>query len=173
MALPLDQTDHPVWARSSSLFCRPLRGPAPSQRCFPVQQLWGDASRERLGHSPSTAFQHLPPNSGRIGYATAGALFISGQLSTNAVKAIRKVWVLIRLWKQNSVRHARKHEARPPRVRKKSSISILVLFVLAQATWAVIKETSDIILLVCYKLTAILAPRKNCPLADSLSRPMT
>ena len=31
------------------------------------------------------------------------ALFISAQLSTEAVTALRKVWVLIRLWKQHSV----------------------------------------------------------------------
>ena len=48
------------------------------------------------------AFQHLPPNSARTGYATKGALFISAQLSTDAVSALRKVWVL-RLWKQHSV----------------------------------------------------------------------
>ena len=37
-------------------------------------------------HTPSTAFLHLPPNSARFSYATEGALFISAQLSTNAVK---------------------------------------------------------------------------------------
>ena len=31
------------------------------------------------------------------------ALFISMQLSTDAVSSLRKVWVLIRLWKQHSV----------------------------------------------------------------------
>ena len=36
------------------------------------------------------------------GYATEGALFISAQLSTDAVSGLRKVWVLIRLWKQPS-----------------------------------------------------------------------
>ena len=45
----------------------------------------------------------LPPNSARTGYATEGALFISAQLSTDAVSALRKVWQLIRLWKQHSV----------------------------------------------------------------------
>ena len=33
-----------------------------------------------------------------------GALFISAQLSTDAVSALRKVWVLTRLWKQSSAR---------------------------------------------------------------------
>ena len=59
-----------------------------------------------LGHTPSrtpnTAFRHLPPNSARFGYITEGALFISAQLSSDAVSALRKVRVLIRLWKQPS-----------------------------------------------------------------------
>ena len=33
----------------------------------------------------------------RTGYATEGALFILAQLSTDAVSALRKVWVLITL----------------------------------------------------------------------------
>ena len=44
-------------------------------------------------HTPSIAFRHLPPNSARFSYATEGALFISAQLSTDAVSALRKVWV--------------------------------------------------------------------------------
>ena len=39
----------------------------------------------------------VPPNSARFGYATEVALFISAQLSTDAVSAPRKVWVLITL----------------------------------------------------------------------------
>ena len=46
-------------------------------------------------HTSSTAFRHLPPNSARFCYATDGALFISAQLSTDAVSALRKVRVLI------------------------------------------------------------------------------
>ena len=53
-------------------------------------------------HTPSIAFRHLPPNSARFSYATEGALFISAQLSTDAISALRKVRVLIRLWKQPS-----------------------------------------------------------------------
>ena len=49
----------------------------------------------RQGHTPSTAFRHLPPNSARFSYATEGALFVSAQLSTDAVSALRKVPVLI------------------------------------------------------------------------------
>ena len=45
--------------------------------------------------TPSTAFRHLPPNSARFGYATEGALFISMQMSSDAVSALRKVQVLI------------------------------------------------------------------------------
>ena len=53
-------------------------------------------------HTPSIAFRHLPPNSARFSYATEGALFISAQLSSDAVSALRKVRVLIRLWTQPS-----------------------------------------------------------------------
>ena len=55
-----------------------------------------------MTHTLSIAFRHLPPNSARFSYATEGALFISAQLSTDAVSALRKVRVLIRLWKQPS-----------------------------------------------------------------------
>ena len=55
-------------------------------------------------HTPSIAFRHLPPNSARFSYATEGALFISAQLSTDAVSAIRKVRVLIGLQKQPSAK---------------------------------------------------------------------
>ena len=48
-----------------------------------------------LCHTPSIAFLHLPPNSARFSYATEGVLFISAQLSTDAVSAVRKVRVLI------------------------------------------------------------------------------
>ena len=46
-------------------------------------------------HTPSIAFRHLPPNSARFSYVTEGALFISAQLFTDAVSALRKVRVLI------------------------------------------------------------------------------
>ena len=48
----------------------------------------------------SIAFQHLPPNSARIGYAIEEALFIFMHLSTDAVSALQNVWVLTRQWKQ-------------------------------------------------------------------------
>ena len=55
------------------------------------------AARQDRPHTPSTAFRQLPPNSTIFGYATEGALFISAQLSIGAVRALRKVRVLIRL----------------------------------------------------------------------------
>ena len=54
-------------------------------------------------HTLNIAFRYLPRNSATFGYATEGALFISAQLSADAVSAFRKVWVLIRLWKQHNV----------------------------------------------------------------------
>ena len=50
----------------------------------------------------NSVFWHLPPNSARFGYATEGVLFITAPLSTDAVSALRKVRVLIRLWKEPS-----------------------------------------------------------------------
>ena len=44
----------------------------------------------------------LPSTTAVFSYATEGALFISAQLSTDAVSALRKVWVVIRLWKKPS-----------------------------------------------------------------------
>ena len=52
--------------------------------------------RHTPSHTPSIAFRHLPPNFARFSYATERALFISAQLSTNAVSALRKVQVLIK-----------------------------------------------------------------------------
>ena len=60
-------------------------------------------------HSP-----HLPPNSAGIGYVAEGALCISALLSTDAVSALQKVWVLINI----ASKHAGKHGARLPRVKK-------------------------------------------------------
>ena len=54
-------------------------------------------SARGLLHTPSIAFRHFPPNSARLSYATVGAHSIFAQLSTDAVSALRKVWVLIRL----------------------------------------------------------------------------
>ena len=62
-----------------------------SEECFGNVRGGGEGSR----HTPSIAFQHLPPNSARFSYATEGALFISAQLSTDVVSALRNVRVLI------------------------------------------------------------------------------
>ena len=61
----------------------------------------GEVTSERL------AFRHLPRNTARFSCATEGALFISAQLSTDAVSALRKVWVQIWLWKQPSALESR------------------------------------------------------------------
>ena len=61
----------------------------------------GEVTSDRL------AFRHLPPNSARFSCATEGALFMSTQLSTDTVSALRKVWVLIWLWKQPSALESR------------------------------------------------------------------
>ena len=67
--------------------------------CLPTES---DPCHEQW-HTPRIAFRDLPPNSARFSYATEGALdFISAQLSADAVSALGKVWVLIRLWKQPS-----------------------------------------------------------------------
>ena len=57
---------------------------------------WKDVRLNQANtHTPSTAFRHIPPNSAGFSYTTEGALFISAQLSTDAVSAFRKVPVLI------------------------------------------------------------------------------
>ena len=70
--------------------------------CVGVEILWeeegfqfGFKRWQGWVHTPSITFQHLPPNSAGFGYATEGALFISAQLSTDAVSTLWKVWVLI------------------------------------------------------------------------------
>ena len=72
--------------------------PPHSQHRFPAPSSTLPASLSgTFLHAPSIAFRHRPPDSARFGYATEGALFISTQLSTDAVSAFRKVWVLIKL----------------------------------------------------------------------------
>ena len=69
-----------------------MRPRAPMQDQHTVELI----STQKTSHTSSIAFQHLPPNSARFSYATEGALFISAKLSTDAVSALRKVWVLIK-----------------------------------------------------------------------------
>ena len=49
---------------------------------------WPAAKVGGHSHTPSIAFRHPSPNSARFSYATEGALFISTQLSSNAVSVI-------------------------------------------------------------------------------------
>ena len=79
-----------------------MMGAAPSKELLLVGRVVCGLGIGERSHSPSIAFRHLPPNSARFSYATKGALFISAQMSSDAVSALRKVWVLIRLWKQRS-----------------------------------------------------------------------
>ena len=60
-------------------------------------------SAAMMVHTPRIAFRLLPPNPAKTGYAIEEALFISVQLSADSGRAFRKVWVLIRLWKQHGV----------------------------------------------------------------------
>ena len=87
-------------------------------------------------HTPNIASPHPPPNSSRFSYATEGVLFISAQLSSDAVSALRMVRVRIYDCRSNlAPKHARKQETHPPRVKKKrkkkkSSVSIETIVVL-------------------------------------------
>ena len=56
---------------------------------------WGTLQDSRSGT--------LPPNSAITGYVTEGALLISANLSTDAVRTFRKVWIRIRPRQQHSV----------------------------------------------------------------------
>ena len=67
--------------------------------CVPVTSLI-NSLRFSVGLSSEHRFpEHLPPNSAKLsGYANEECpLFISAQLFTDAVSALRKVWVLITL----------------------------------------------------------------------------
>ena len=64
-------------------------------------------------HTPSIDFRHLPPNSARFGYATEEALFISVQLSTIMVSALRKTGSNL------EPKHTHKHETHLPWVKRK------------------------------------------------------
>ena len=77
-----------------------------------------------LTHTPSIAFQHLPPYSSRIGYTPEGALFISKQLSSNAASTLWEVWVLIRLWNSIASKHTCKHEAHLPQIKSEFHLNL-------------------------------------------------
>ena len=65
-------------------------------------------------YTASLAFRHRLPNSAGFGYAIEGALFMSAQLSTDFVSALRKFWVLMRCGSNAASKHVYDHEARPP-----------------------------------------------------------
>ena len=67
------------------------------QRCGCFQTCQQQCSLQLTSHTLSIGFRHLPPYSARFSYTTEGALFISVQLSSDAVSALQKVWVLITL----------------------------------------------------------------------------
>ena len=108
--------------------------------CYGHLQSQDDVYKQQLlkreegkGHTPSIAFRHLPPKSARFSYATEGALFISAQLSNDAVSALERFGYWYDCRSNLAPKHARKHETQQPRVKKKSSVpiqKIVVLFVL-------------------------------------------
>ena len=73
------------WVKPSSLAMQVVEAARQNSTAMTFSSIYGQHS-----HFPSIAFQNLPLNSARIGYATEGALFISAQLSTDAVSALRK-----------------------------------------------------------------------------------
>ena len=93
-ALPLGQgfCRETTWRREAR------RGEADSDSNQPLTCLapyrWTKPARETSRgshtstHTPSIAFRHLPRNSARFSCATEGVLFISAQLSTDAVSAL-------------------------------------------------------------------------------------
>ena len=92
-------------------------GRAPSLRaCFQATYCFYSLTS---AHAPSNAFRNLPSNSARTGYATERALLTSAQLSSDTVSDLRKVWVLKDCGRNIASRHARVHEARPPRIKKR------------------------------------------------------
>ena len=69
------------------------------------QPFWRERRAEAVSNRGPSAYQPnalLLGQTGSLSYATEGALFISAQLSSDAVSALRKVRVLIGLWKQPS-----------------------------------------------------------------------
>ena len=85
-----DHQDGPMGLANRAVFCGQF---LPRFVGLTVRHRWQTSLRCSWGHTPRVAFRHLPPNSARFDYA----LFISAQLSTDEVSALRKVWVLITL----------------------------------------------------------------------------
>ena len=89
--------------------CAQIISTVPSVALPVLAEAGGGCRKARLGDCPDPTFQRsisgtLPQLSGIllqnsivIGYATEGTLFLSAQLSTDAVSGLRKIWLLIRL----------------------------------------------------------------------------
>ena len=80
--------------------------------------------REHKLYTPCIAFRHLPPNSARFSYATEGALFISAQLSSDMVSAPPKGSGTNMTRSNLAPKHAHKHEAHPPWVKKEKEFRL-------------------------------------------------
>ena len=119
--------------------------------------------RERYRHTPSIAFRHLPPNSVSIAWLAilhwVGILYLRTPVHRRCQHPPKGLGTQWNYGSNIAAKHARKHEARPLRIKrneKESSVSIqtiLVLFVLVEATLAVIKETPDVIWVIIIMIT--------------------
>ena len=85
------QIGHNNYSHASFSHCQEFL-PANPSSCLPCRH---SGVIDLHQHTPSIAFRHPPPNSVRFSYATEGILFISAQLSSDAVSALRKVRVVI------------------------------------------------------------------------------
>ena len=136
-------------------------------------------------HTSSIAFRLLPPNYVRTSYAAEG----HSVLSPRSCQPLGKVSVLIRMWKQHIVKHAigpvmlvwRKHEARPPRVKKdefRLDSNDLGFICVGVSNVGGYKRIAIYNLNCLLNFTAIslstttTTNKKPSPLADSFSRPM-
>ena len=94
-----------------------------------------------------------------------------GDIRHHPPPTLRKVWVPIWLWKQPSAQERTLTWDVSTPDKKKEEFRLdsddFGLIWSGKATWSVIKQTSDIISVVCNKLTTVWAPTKNCSLADS------
>ena len=91
LAWPCGQGDTTAWSDGAAGMFWGSCNRQPSSSSEPLSCEHGQG----MIHTPSIAFRHPPPNSARFSYATEGVLFISAQLSTDAVSALRKFRVLI------------------------------------------------------------------------------
>ena len=103
-----------------------------------------------------------------------GTPFISAQLFTDAVSALRKVWVLISLWKQPSAlaRTLTWDASTQGKIKRVRLDSNDFGFIWAgEATRSVMKQMSDIMWVVCNKVTTVWAPTKKLLISWQFSGP--